>query len=49
MAKSKLMLSEFHPSGFKYGCMFYDQVVRKMNKQRLLQGWRPGVGKQMQY
>lgn len=45
MAKSKLMLSEFHPSGFKYGCMFYDQVVRKMNKQRLLQGWRPGGGK----
>ena len=45
MAKLKLMVSEFHPSGFKYGCKFYDQVVRKMNKQRLLQGWRPGGGK----
>ena len=47
MAKLKLelMLSEFQPSGFKYGCMFYDQVVSKMNKQRLLQGWRPGRDK----
>ena len=45
MAKLKLMLSEFQPSGFKYCCMFYDQVVRKMNKQRLLQEWKPGGGK----
>ena len=43
--KLELMLSEFQPSGFMYGCMFHDQVVCKMNKQRLLQGWRPGGGK----
>lgn len=47
MAKFQLELtfSEFQPSGFMYGCMFYDQAVCKMNKQRLLQGWRPGGGK----
>ena len=44
-AEMRTYVSKFQPSGFKYGCMFYDQVVRKMNKQRLLQGWRPGGGK----